>query len=373
MELGFRIYSDEGAVYVSRSQLTGQTKDGITTYTAKVGQAEILWTHTPYAGGWLVELTATAKSPLGIRRIDSVVCTVGRPEETDHISVMGRSSLTNEIRFPHEFAADTEYCQNVMGHFRHLNEEGLIVVGVSPFQNVCSAVAQKDAEGNFVFCVKTEFTDSDARRTCLKTERAYYNESTTIDALYSAYRALLPQSSFPMPKLTGWNSWDYYLNRVTAEDIFENVAALQARPFADRLRYIVIDDGWQKGWGLWEENEKFACGLKAVADRIREAGFVPGIWMAPLAVRDTTAVYADHPQWLCRTEDGELLKKYGNYYLDPTNPEARAFILDNYRYQYEAGYRLFKMDFVSPLLAVRDFYDKQAAPYGVFSRLVKDI
>ena len=61
------------------------------------------------------------------------------------------------------------------------------------------------------------------------------------------------------------------------------------------------------------------------------------------------------------------------YYLDPTHPDAEQFILDSYRYQYRAGYRLFKMDYVSPLLHVKHFRDPAATPYGVLSRLVERV
>lgn len=144
-------------------------------------------------------------------------------------------------------------------------------------------------------------------------------------------------------------------------------------PFAQQLKYIVIDDGWQKDWGEWRENDKFACGLKAVANDIKNAGFIPGIWMTPVGIRDSVSLFREHTDWLCRDEKGAFLQKMGLYYLDPTHPDAKQFILDNYRYQYEAGYRLFKMDYVSPLLHVKSFHDSDATPYGVLAELVRQV
>ena len=373
MELGFRIWFEDKTVYIPKETLTGNCCGDITTYRTKVADADVVWTHTAHAGGTLVEVEVTSQKPLGIRRIDSIVCTTGVPAATDHITTMGRIVLQNEIRFPHEFGVDTEYCPNAVGHYAALDGKGLILSGISPFENICAAVAVKDREGRFTFSFKTEYTQSMLKYTRLKTERAYINESVTMEDFFGIYRGLLPQSSFPMPKITGWNSWDYYLSRVTAEDVFENAAALKEMPFAKELRYIVIDDGWQKSRGEWTENEKFACGLKAVADGILEADFIPGIWMAPVGVQKDGVIASQHPQWLCRDETGEYLTKYGMYYLDPTHPEAHRFIMDNYRYQYAAGFRLFKMDFVSPLLECKDFYDKNATPYGVLAQLVRDV
>lgn len=373
MELGFRIYFEKETAFVSQSSLVGETDGGVTVYKTRVDHVNVEWKHTKHAGGLLVDLKVSSDRPLGISRIDSLVLSLEKPAATDRISVLGRDTVLNEIRFSHELAVDTEYCETAMGCYKSLDQNGLIVAGIAPFQNICKAVCKKDGAGKFTFSVKTEYTEGMLRSTELVTERAYLNENVTIARFFEDYRDLLPQSTFPMPKLIGWNTWDYYLDRVKAEDIFENLAALRGMPFADLLDYVVIDDGWQKGWGDWRENEKFACGLKAVADGIREAGFIPGIWMTPVGIRDDVRVFQEHRDWLCRDERGELLQSMGLYYLDPTHPEARRFILENYQYQYDAGYRLFKMDYVSPLLEVKRFFDPTASPYGVLGQLVEDV
>lgn len=373
MELGFKIYFDTKMVYVCADELKGLSQGDTTIYKANIDGIDIEWTHTSFMGGLIVDMDLRSSAPLGIKRIDSVVYNAGIPAPKDHIAVIGRDSIRNEIRFGDEFGVNTEYCETVMGLFEHLDSKGVIVAGVSPFKNICNAVAKKSTDGSFTFCVKTEYTDGAMAQTQLKTERAYINDNISINDFYSLYRRLLPQSSFDMPKLVGWNTWDYYLDRVSATDVFENVAALKNMPFADQIDYIVIDDGWQKDWGDWTENDKFGCGLKAVADDIITAGFIPGIWMTPVGIHDDVSIFTEHSDWLCRNEKGELLKLMGLYYIDPTHPDAREFILNNYRYQYQCGFRLFKMDYVSPLLQVKDFYDKNATPYEMLSQLVKDV
>jgi len=373
MELGFKIYFENKTVYVPMSSLKGETCGDVTVYKTKVGGADVEWTHTTHNGGTLVDMNVTSDKALGIKRIDSIVCEVGVPEITDHIAVIGLDTIENEMRFPCEFAADTEYAETAMGLYSYLDEAGFIVSGIAPFKNICKAVIKKDEKGSFTYSVKTEYTEGMLTYTSVKTERAYFNESVTIADFYAMYRDLQPLSGFAMPKLTGWNTWDYYANRVGADDIFENVAALKKMPFADKLNYIVIDDGWSGAWGDWKENEKFACGIKAVADNIRDAGFIPGIWMAPLGVQENASLFTEHPDWLCRNEKGELFKCYGIFYLDPTNPDAHRFILNNYKYQYDAGFRLFKMDYLSALLDVKSFYDKDATPYGILAKLVEDV
>jgi hypothetical protein len=95
--------------------------------------------------------------------------------------------------------------------------------------------------------------------------------------------------------------------------------------------------------------------------------------MAPVAVKPDTPIFQEHPEWFCRGTDGELLCRVRMYYLDPTHPDVRKFILDNYRYQYRAGFKLFKIDFLSPLLDAKSFYDKNATPYGVIADLIADV
>ena len=127
MELGFRIWFEEKTVYIPMTSLTAERCGDVTTYRTEVGEAAVAWTHTACAGGSLVQLEVTSQKPLGIRRMDSIVCSVGIPEATDHITTMGRSVLTNEIRFPHEFGVDTEYCPNAVGLFRHLDYKQIII------------------------------------------------------------------------------------------------------------------------------------------------------------------------------------------------------------------------------------------------------
>lgn len=373
MKLGFRLYFANKTVYIDRDSLCGIAEGDSTVYRTVVEGTQVTWRFAPCIGGQRISLDVCSEIPLGIRRIDSAVFSIGIPAPTDRILCLGRDMYGNETRFPCEFGTEQEYSIHCLGHFSNLAGHGTILSGIEPFHHIYASCARKKEDGSFTFCAKTEFTEGMMQETSLSAEQVLLIGNTTIDTFFTAYRSLLPKSHFDMPKLTGWNTWDYYLDRVTPEDIFENVAALRKMPFADKLNYIVIDDGWQRGWGDWTENEAFSCGLDTVAARIREAGFIPGIWMTPVGIKGDVHVFTEHPEWLCKNECGELLYEMGLYYLDPTHPDAEQFILNSYRYQYRAGYRLFKMDYVSPLLHVKHFHDPAATPYGVLSRLVERV
>lgn len=373
MEFGFKLYFIDKIIYVSQRELKSETDGNTTIYRGTENGINILWKFEAYKSGFLVDLELSSDSALAIKRVDSLVFDAGIPQKSERIAFLGREMYANETRYPSELGEGREYGEICVGRFEDLSAKGIILAGVVPFENVYASVACKNDDGSFSFSAKTEFTDGTLMKKYLRAERVFFCENTSINEFFDYYRELIPKSSFDMPKLTGWNTWDYYLTEVTPEDIFENIDALKNMPFASKLDYIVIDDGWQKAWGDWTENEKFSCGLASVAERIREAGFIAGIWMAPLGIMKDSELFSKHPDWLCKNEKDEPLFDMGLYYLDPTNPEVEEFVLKAYRYQYDAGYRLFKMDYVSPLLQVKEFYDKTATPYSVLSDLVRKV
>ena len=316
---------------------------------------------------------AESQQPLNIRRIDFPVFESSAPSPTDRILFFGNNMHHCTHRYPCEICDGIEYAADCTGLFKNLASSGMAMAMVGPFTNTVGAGVIKRGD-TYTFFAKTEFTEGNMKSHTLSSERALLCEEISIDSLYSFYRSLLPKSHFSMPRLTGWNTWDYYLARVTPEDIFENVEALAKMPFADKLDYIVIDDGWQKEWGEWVENEKFACGLDTVANKIKECGFLPGIWASPLLMKEKCQGFAEREHWFCRDENGKFIRSEGNTCLiDPTVPDAREFILDIYRRLYSLGYRLFKIDYLSPLLKARSFHDPSATPYSALRELIRDI
>ncbi len=370
MKPGLRICFNDGSIlYLNKEQLTAR-EDGV--YTGTFWGISIIWRLEPIDGGFAAELEISSEKPLNVCRMDSIVLGIGKQERPIRYGFYTNDFAYGETRFPDEVGIDREYVADGVGVYENFCTPGLTVCGMAPFRNICKAGVVTRLSGDAELFVKTEFTVEASRENRLITERAYFFEGITAEDFGDWYRRTLPQSSFPMPKLTGWNTWDYYLQKVTPEDILENLAALENMPFRDALDYIVIDDGWQKEWGIWTENETFSCGIASLAEAINRAGFKAGIWMAPLAVQKQDSLWKTHPEWFCKEPDGSLFLS-GMYYLDPTHPEAREYILNNYRYQYQAGYRLFKIDYVSPILQVKTFHDPKATPYGVLNDLMQQI
>jgi alpha-galactosidase len=157
----------------------------------------------------------------------------------------------------------------------------------------------------------------------------------------------------PETVTSGWCSWYRYFTMVREEDVLSNLRFLTEHRDALPVEYVQLDDGYQAGIGDWESiNEKFPHGVRWLADRIHEAGFKAGIWLAPFTVGASSTLYREHPDWLIRDADGEPVLAIYNwnqrcYGLDCTHPEARAWLEHLFRTVAEDwGFDFVKVDFI---------------------------
>lgn len=185
--------------------------------------------------------------------------------------------------------------------------------------------------------------------------------------------------ALPLPAQlpTGWCSWYRYYGGVTEKDVRRNVAAL--RELRERLpvRYVQLDDGYQKKVGDWLAlNRKFPSGLRGLADAIREAGFVPGIWTAPFFVQRGARLFREHPEWLLHDPDGELrplgyhpfwgITDGQVYALDTTHPGAQGYLRHVFGELCAAGFDYFKIDFLFAGLRLGRRYDERLSPVEAY-------
>jgi len=122
--------------------------------------------------------------------------------------------------------------------------------------------------------------------------------------LLQAYGRALAPLGRTGPAPTGWNSWDYYGGAVGMADVRREMTGLRRLRCGDSLRYVCIDMGWEEAWGHWVTNRKFPARIARVADRIRAAGRVPGIWLAPLQVGLFTVLARTRQDLFLRDAEG---------------------------------------------------------------------
>jgi alpha-galactosidase len=161
----------------------------------------------------------------------------------------------------------------------------------------------------------------------------------------------------------GYCTWYYYGNGLRPQTVYENLRTLRENEHRLGVKYFNLDNGWLKAWGDWTENEKFACGMKKIADDIYAEGYLPGIWLAPFGAEAGAPIFDGHPDWFVQRWDGKgpVERMYGSRpirMLDMSHPEVKQFIRDTFhRLTHEWGYRHVKIDMITCTIAPGKYHD----------------
>ena len=144
-----------------------------------------------------------------------------------------------------------------------------------------------------------------------------------------------------------WCSWYSLYREINEKRILKALNGLGDLPFD----VFQVDDGWQKGIGEWEANEKFPSGMDGLAQKIRASGRTPGLWLAPLLVVPSSDLYRQHGDWLLRDEEGRPVPAGHNwgeplYALDTTHPAALEWLANLMKKVRAWGYDYLKLDFL---------------------------
>jgi alpha-galactosidase len=152
----------------------------------------------------------------------------------------------------------------------------------------------------------------------------------------------------------GWCSWYCFGPRVTDRQILENLDVIAES--IPGLKYIQVDDGYQKAMGDWLESGKaFDGGVRRVLERIGQEGFEPAIWVAPFIAERESDLFRQHPDWFIRDDSGQPLPadrvtfggwRRGPWFaLDGTHPEVQKHLESLFRTMREEwGCTYFKLD-----------------------------
>lgn len=104
--------------------------------------------------------------------------------------------------------------------------------------------------------------------------------------------------------------------------------------------------------------------MKNVADEIREAGLIPGIWTSPFITDRNAPIVSENYEYILKNSKGEPCLFPMNdrifYILDITNPEVISLVRQLYHMlRYDWGFIYHKLDFTRAPLIQEDavFYD----------------
>lgn len=160
--------------------------------------------------------------------------------------------------------------------------------------------------------------------------------------------------------VSGWCSWEAYRRDVTEENV-----AQAAEFFAERLkpyglRYIQIDDGFEKApipfdptrpiADSWTTtNAQFPSGHEGVISKITGLGLEPGVWTAANITNKQLAI--EQPECILKDKDGNCIEgDWLGLVLDCLPETLEKHVLPYYRFLREVGYTYFKADGIRHLL-----------------------
>ncbi len=149
----------------------------------------------------------------------------------------------------------------------------------------------------------------------------------------------------------GWTSEHASAGGADEAELLTNLAAARRRCDAEAFRVILLDDGFQRSVGDWDTNDRFPHGHRWLTDRIHEAGFRAGLWLAPFAVAERSGIPTAHPEWLLQTDAGDPLvvaerDDWGGrvFALDASQAPVRDYLRDLARHAVRVwGYDLLKL------------------------------
>ncbi len=201
---------------------------------------------------------------------------------------------------------------------------------------------------------------------------------TPLKAYAARAAAKTPPPSMPANPV-GWCSWYYYFHDMTEKVILQNLEA--AKELKNRLPIDVfqVDDGYQPAPGDWlETTKKFPHGMLWLANKIRGAGFRPGIWLAPFMATGRSRLFREHPGWFVKNKKGKPRwttfwtspYAFGSVYcLDTTHPEVIRWLNNTFdTIVNKWGFEYLKLDFLyaGAIDGVR--YDSDATRAQAFRR-----
>ncbi len=285
-------------------------------------------------------------------------CRVPLPCSTQHSGVV---KLENE----------TPESSMITGLFYGADKPCLFLGTKLPQNNVHRYQVRRVDRDTVEIIGKTEFTVGQSVIENLQTETTLVCAGETPLKAMQKYADHLADIPVPEP-MVGWNSWDYYFTTVSSEAVRENLEFIKNdTKLNGKLKAVVVDDGWETCVGEWYANHRFPEGLTYLADLIKSYGMIPGIWTNGPQTESLCEPALRHPEYFTLDEFGIPFTVDGKQVIDPTHPAAEAFILDTYTRLYDAGFRIYKVDFISTIVQAKRFYDPACGPYEAIRRMLK--
>jgi hypothetical protein len=169
----------------------------------------------------------------------------------------------------------------------------------------------------------------------------------------------VPQPPGDAPSL--YCSWYWYGLNYTEEYFLRDLQALKDLKSRKPFDVFLIDESWGLfKWGDYLPNKQFPQGMKFVADKIKESGYIPGIWTPPYLISPTSDLAGKHPDWVLKTSRGDhytfRMNDMDHWVIDLTYPGVLEHLEESFRKLSEDwGFKYFKFDFMRAVFLDGDY------------------
>jgi alpha-galactosidase len=173
------------------------------------------------------------------------------------------------------------------------------------------------------------------------------------NSVFNQWKSEMNLSAIKAKTATGWTSWNNYFNNISEKTILKNINAFHEKNTP--LDYIQIDDGYQTQVGDWLSiKSTFPNGMAQVAQKIKQANYKPGIWLAPFICDAQSVIFKQKKHWLVKDKNGKpfaagKIKLWGGkfYVLDFYHKEVQNYLIQVIRtFIKKWGFEFLKLDFL---------------------------
>lgn len=191
-------------------------------------------------------------------------------------------------------------------------------------------------------------------------EALFVHQGPVTDTVWQAYHQQLglPTPSAPYGYRPEYGTWVDQIGRASTPTGDAGSAMLSLKLIDEQLEFIAsanwprgrytVDEGWSPrpgpgGFGDWTPHEKMGDMAKLAA-RIRTAGHVPGLWLAPHLIHPASQAAERHPELLGPPVDMEGECSWNQFHYLSVSPASARHIRDLFQTAYDWGYRKLKLD-----------------------------
>lgn len=171
-----------------------------------------------------------------------------------------------------------------------------------------------------------------------------YNYAST--KLYTFEKRDFPEIFFNTPQYNTWVQMGYMQSEAGVLSYAEGLIKNGYKPGV-----LMIDEGWQKRYGIWEFNERFP-NAKEMVKKLHGMGFKVMLWVVPYLSTDNEVfrpLWFKHKEHLCRTDDDQpAIDHWWNGYTTSFNfaleGDRKIFSAQLHKLMTEYGVDGFKFD-----------------------------